>query len=142
MAISEALLQVSEYQGVGYRPLVDYGAWRVAVLRYIDELLPQNIGSMQRHDETDEVFVLLAGRCSLFIGEGDAAGGRSEAADMQPYKLYNVRRGAWHTHTLDQDAHVLIIENRDTHNENSPHCALTETQTAELVRLTGDLWGY
>jgi hypothetical protein len=141
MAINEALLQVSEFFGIGYRPLVDYGAWRVAVLRYIDELEPQNIGRMQRHNETDEVFVLLAGRCILFIGEGGESVERIEAADMQPYKLYNVRRGAWHTHTLDRDAHVLVIENRDTCDDNSPHAPLTAAQTAELVRLTGEIWG-
>jgi hypothetical protein len=135
-------LQVSEYFGVGYRPLVDYGAWRVAVLRYIDELEPQNIGRMQRHNETDEVFVLLAGRCILFLGEGGESVERIEAEDLQPYKLYNVRRGAWHTHTLDRDAHVLIIENRDTCNENSPHTPLTGAQTDELVRLTREIWGF
>ena len=137
-------MQVSEYSGEGYRPLVDYGVWRVAVLRYIDELLPQNITAMQRHDETDEVFVLLAGHCILFIGEGAEGGDaveRIEAADMQQYKLYNVQRGAWHTHTLDRHALVLVIENRDTCDDNSPHCAMTAGQTAELVRLTREVWG-
>lgn len=151
MAISEALLQISEYSGEGYRLLVDYGAWRVAVLRYIDELLPQNIAAMQRHEQTDEVFVLLAGRCILFIGErsegGEAVGTavvpaveRIEAEDMQPFKLYNVRRGAWHTHTLSRAAEVLIVENRDTCDANSPCVALSPEQRAELVRLTGELW--
>ena len=140
MTIDESLLTISDFRGIGYRPLVDYGAWRVAVLRYIDELLPENIASMQRHDETDEVFVLLAGRCILFIGGDGETVERIQAADMQPYQLYNVRRGAWHTHTLDPDAHLLIIENRDTSGANSPLAALTEPQRAELVRLTAALW--
>jgi len=63
-------LEVTQYTGEGYAPLIDYADWRVAVLRYIDELLPQNLATMQRHDETDEVFVLLAGRCILFLGAG------------------------------------------------------------------------
>ncbi len=144
MAIDESLLQISEFFGVGFKPLVDYGAWRVAVLRYIDELLPQNITAMQRHNETDEVFVLLAGRCILFIGEAAGDGQaveRIRAEDLQPFKLYNVRRGAWHTHTINQDAHLLIIENCDTTDANSPHTSLTAAQTAELVRLTRQQWG-
>jgi hypothetical protein len=68
--IDPHLLEISDYTGEGYQPLIVYGAWRVAIPRYIDELLPQNIGKMQRHDNTHEVFVLLSGRCILFVGAG------------------------------------------------------------------------
>lgn len=142
MAIDETLLQIQEYTGVGYRPLVDFGAWRVAVLRFIDELLPHNIRAMQRHDATDEVFVLLQGRCILFIGEGGESGVRTiHAEDMRPQAAYNVRRGAWHTHALSPDAVVLVIENRDTGDANSPLAALTEAQRGELAEMTKQLWG-
>lgn len=134
------LLEISSYTGEGYRPLVDYGQWRVAILRYIDELLPENIGKMQRHDETDEVFVLLSGRCILFLGEGNESVGAIHAQDMQPLKLYNVKRGAWHTHTLDEAATVLIVENRDTSLANSPEIELTADQRRQLIELTHALW--
>ncbi len=136
----ETLLEISDYTGLGYRPLVDYGAWRVALLCYIDELLPERLEAMQRHDETDEVFVLLAGRCLLFLGEGGEAVTEIHAVDMQPLKLYNVRRGAWHTHTLSADASVLIVENRDTATANSPSTALSQAQRRQLVDLTRALW--
>ena len=134
------LLEISDYTGEGYRPLIDYGQWRVAILRYIDELLPENIGKMQRHNETDEVFVLLSGRCILFLGEGDEAVGEIHAQDMQPLKLYNVKRGAWHSHTLDEAATVLIVENRDTTSANSPEVELTADQRQQLIELTRTLW--
>ena len=70
MEIPKTLLEIRSYTGEGYLPLIDFGAWRVAILRYIDELLPERLTHMQRHDETDEVFVLLAGRCILYLGEG------------------------------------------------------------------------
>jgi hypothetical protein len=142
MAIDATLLDVSEYRAEGYRPLVDYGAWRVAVLNYIDELLPENLIRMQRHDQTDEVFVLLAGRCILFIGEGRGeAVGRIQAVDMQPFKLYNVKKKCWHTHTLNRDCMTVIVENCDTNDSNSPFAELSPAQRAEIVRLTGELWG-
>jgi len=141
MAIDEALLEVRAYGGEGYMPLIDYGAWRVAVLRYADELLPQNIDNMQRHDETDEVFVLLEGRCILFIGEGRETVSTIHALDMQPLKLYNVKKGCWHTHTLSQDATVLVVENRDTTLGNSPRVPLNPSQTAKLTDLTRGRWG-
>ncbi|MBN1121205.1 MAG: hypothetical protein JXJ17_09005 [Anaerolineae bacterium] len=134
------LVEISEYTGIGYRPLIDYGAWRVAILRYHPELEPDAIHAMQRHDETDEVFVLLEGRCILFLGEGDGQVEAIHTEDMQPLKLYNVKRGVWHTHTLSADATVLIVENVDTSDANSPVIMLTPEQQAELVRLTHQLW--
>ena len=141
MPINESLLQVAEYTGEGYLPLIDYADWRVAILRYIDELLPQNIARMERHNETDEVFVLLAGRCILFIGEGDEQISEIYGQDMEPLKLYNIKRGRWHTHTLSQDATVLIVENRDTSPANSGEVILDAQQRTRLIELTNLLWG-
>ncbi len=140
MTVSETLLEIREYSGQGYRPLVDYGEWRVAILRYADELLPQNIQEMQRHNETDEVFVLLSGRCILFLGEGDTRVTAVHAQDMQPLKLYNVKKGCWHSHTLSEDATVLIVENRDTTGDNSPQVGLTAAQKETICDLTRRLW--
>ena len=140
MPTPETLLEIRSYSGEGYMPLVDYATWRVAVLNYIDELLPQNLAAMQRHNETDEVFVLLKGRCILFLGEGKDAITRVHAEDMQPLKVYNVKRACWHTHTLSEDAIVLIVENCDTTLENSPHIPLTPAQRQELVSTTQALW--
>jgi len=140
MSISKDMLEVSEYNGEGYKPLVDFDAWRVAVLNYIDELLPERLDSMQRHDETDEVFVLLKGRCILFLGSGDEAVSQLFAEDLLPLKFYNVKKGCWHTHTLSANAAVLIVENRGTTSENSPVVDLSLAQRRELVNLTHQLW--
>lgn len=140
MTIPTSLLEISQYSGQGYQPLVDYGNWRVAILRYIDELEPQNLTKMQRHNETDEVFVLLAGKCILFLGEGDGSITQIYAQDMEPMKLYNVKRSCWHTHTLSKDATVLIVENRDTTMQNSPEIELNPEQRSTLVALTDHCW--
>jgi hypothetical protein len=138
--IDRNLLDIKEYTDVGYLPLIAYGAWRVAILNYIDELLPENIGKMQRHDNTDEIFVLLKGRCILFIGTGTDRVEEIYVEDMQPLKLYNMKRGTWHTHTLDQEAMVLIIENDDTGPDNSPEVDLDTGQRARLILLTQQTW--
>jgi hypothetical protein len=140
MEISEGLLEVREYTGEGYLPVIDYGTWRVAILNYIDELLPENISHMQRHDETDEVFVLLRGRCILFLGAGEESVTSIYAQDMEPLKMYNVKKSAWHTHTLSEGGMVLIIENRDTGEWNSPLCPLDKAQRKQLVDLSQELW--
>ncbi|HEX7598879.1 MAG TPA: hypothetical protein VF518_11735 [Polyangia bacterium] len=141
MAINEGLLEIREYNEIGYRPLVDYGQWRVAALNYIDELLPQNLHAMQRHELTDEVFVLLAGRCILYLGQGEAAVEAIYAQDLEPFKVYNVKRGVWHTHTLNSEARLLVVENCDTSDANSPFIPLNAGQRQRLAQLRDELWG-
>lgn len=138
--ISDKLLEVKEHDKEGYLPLVDYESWRVAVLNFSEDLLPENIKAMQRHNETDEVFVLLAGRCILFIGDGDNEPVDIFAENMESFKIYNVKKSVWHAHTLSLDAKVLIIENRNTTYDNSPFCQLAAAQQKKISDMTLDLW--
>jgi mannose-6-phosphate isomerase-like protein (cupin superfamily) len=133
MPLDDRLLEIHDHAEPGYRPVVDYQAWRVAVLNWCEDLLPENLTRMQRHDETDEVFVLLAGRCVLFLGDGRVDAGCVHAVPMEPGRVYNVRRGVWHTHALSRDASVLVVENRDTTYANSPFCDLDPAQTRQIV---------
>mgnify|MGYP000893395948 FL=1 len=138
--LPETLIEVHDHTEPDYKPLVDYQSWRVALMNYTDDLTPDKINRMQKHTETDEVFVLMAGRCILFLGEGEETVTQVHAVDMEPYKLYNVKRSVWHSHTFSKDARVLIVENRDTVVENSPFVGLSESQCQEVVELTKQLW--
>lgn len=138
--IDERLLEIRSHDGAGYQPLIDYDKWRVAILGYCDELLPERIFTMQRHNETDEVFVLLGGRCILFIGEGKEAIASITAVDMVPRKIYNVKRGVWHSHTLNKEASVLIVENSSTTVQNSPKMLLNDDQRRRIANITHELW--
>ncbi|MFX0016137.1 MAG: hypothetical protein ACFE98_16225, partial [Candidatus Hermodarchaeota archaeon] len=103
---------------------------------------PENIDFMSKHDETDEVFVLLNGKCILFIAEGNKRKITNlYAEDMVPYKIYNVKRGVWHNHTLSDDAMILIVENQDTTESNSPIIKLTKEQKELIKELTVENWG-
>ena len=133
MSIDPSLLEVRACGDEGFHPQVDFGGWRVALLNYIEHLLPENLKDMQRHDETDEVFVLLRGRCVLFLGDGQDEAGTIHAVDMAPLTIYNVKRGTWHNHALSRDASVLVVENRETTAENSPVRPLTDEQRVEIV---------
>ncbi|TCL58787.1 hypothetical protein EDC14_10401 [Hydrogenispora ethanolica] len=140
MSIPEHLLEIREYTGPGYLPVIDFQSWRVAILRHCDDLLPARITKMQRHDQTDEVFLLLQGRCLLFLGDGKATIGEVFAQELEPLKLYNVKRSAWHTHTLSPDAMVLIVENQTTGSANSPEYPLNEPQRQFLVDRSAGLY--
>ncbi|SHK63324.1 hypothetical protein SAMN02745136_02963 [Anaerocolumna jejuensis DSM 15929] len=129
-------IDITSYEGEGYKPVIDYMSWRVAILRYCEELEVPNLKTMQKHNESDEVFVLLAGNCTLFTGGTGEAINNMDGVAMEPMKLYNVKRGVWHTHTLDKEGMVLIVENRDTSDLNSPTLKLE----AEEMEKIGDLY--
>ena len=131
------LIEILEYNGEGYRPLVDFGTWRVAFLRFIDELIPENIHRLERHVETDEVFVLLEGKAILFLGEGEKEIKALHSIVMQPGKCFNVRKNAWHGCVLSRDATILLVENRDTGTENSDYINLDAAQRAYIVSVSG-----
>ena len=76
----------------------------------------------------------------MFLGEGIESVTKVHAVDMELYKLYNVKKGVWHSHTFSKDAKILIVENRDTVLENSPFVGLSESQCREVVELTKELW--
>jgi hypothetical protein len=138
--IDEHLLEIRSYEGAGYQPLIDYDKWRVAILRYCDELLPERISAMQLHNETDEIFVLLEGRCILFQGEGNNTITSITGIDLEPRKIYNVKLGAWHSHTLNNEASVLIVEHRDTTIQNSSKMILNDDQRRQIADITHELW--
>ncbi len=139
--LPDSLLETREHEAPDYKPLIDFQTWRVALMNYTPDLTPDKIYRMQKHTETDEVFVLLAGRCILLLGEGDDAVTNVHAVDMEQHKLYNVKRGAWHSHTFSEDARVLIVENRDTTDSNSPFVGLSAEQQSQVVKMTKGLWG-
>ena len=120
--MNEELLQIKRCQDAGYHPQIYYEGWRVAYLNDTPKFHLENMEDMQRHNTSDEVFVLLKGSCTLYIGDGgDEGPGTVRAVELEPGVIYNVRRGAWHTHATGPDASVLIVENADVSPENSDH---------------------
>jgi hypothetical protein len=129
------LIEIKSYDGEGYKPLIDFGSWRVAILRWEEALLPGNIRSMERHTQTDEVFVLLEGMATLILGGNGALVDCIIPQLMELGKVYNIKQHVWHTVILSQDASILIVENQDTGVENSEYCELSEKQRSDLLEI-------
>jgi len=134
--MEDQLLVIREYQGEGYRPLIDFGAWRVAILRWEPGSRAEEIRSMERHTQTDEVFVLLEGWATLVIGGNQGKVDGIQAKVMASGKLYNVKQNTWHAALLSRDASILIVENCDTGASNSEFYQLTAEQRQVIRGLT------
>lgn len=138
--MDESLLEIRDFRGVGYQPLVDYADWRVAILNYLDNVRPDLNNTMERHLETDEVFVLTRGKGVLLMGGNGAQAEKVQPEVMDIGKIYNVKRDAWHTILLTRDASVLLVENRDTGDQNSEHCTISpelHQQVMEIAKQHG-----
>ena len=132
--MDEQLLDVREFTGEGYRPVIDFGAWRVAILNYINEIHPARIHFLERHNETDEVFVLVKGKAILFIGEGDTDVEEIHSQTLEAGKIYNVKKSVWHSVILSPDGSILIVENQDTRKENSNYISLKTEQRQQILK--------
>ena len=108
---SNEYLEVYEYTGDGYERTMHFESWRVAFLHHEERF--DKITKLERHALTDEVFVLLKGSATLILGE------EQKKEDMQPYKIYNVKKNVWHAIKVSKDAKVLIVENHNTSLENT-----------------------
>ncbi len=123
-------LQTFEWKGEGYQPLVFTQDWQVALLNWEPVIDADNIGEIERHNQSDEVFVLQSGRAVLFtIRDGDM-----QAVDMQAGVLYNVTAASWHNLIASRDASWVIVEKRDTHLND---CEYRQLTTEELLSLKG-----
>ena len=100
-------LSVVRWDGPGYKPMVRYGSWCFAGLNHASKFAPENLSYCERHNRTDEAFVLVAGRATLLVGEDLAP------VEMEPNKIYNVKAGTWHQIQTEPGTRVLIVENDD-----------------------------
>jgi mannose-6-phosphate isomerase-like protein (cupin superfamily) len=105
-------VEVYQWTEQGYRPLVFSDGWMVALLNWEPIMDLEKATEIERHKETDEVFILLRGRAAMYVtttAEG------MQVFDMQPGLIYNVRKSTWHNLIATHDVAFLIVENRDTH---------------------------
>lgn len=123
--MTSSLVEILEHTGEDYHPLIDCNGWRVALLNDAPKFRRETMPYLERHNDTDEVFVLLEGASTLYIGDGDAALGSIETLAMEKKKLYNVKRGVWHNLTAAPGTTLLIVENTDTTEANSDYFPVT-----------------
>jgi len=107
------MIEILDYEGEGYAPVMTYAGWRVAVINFRESLTLENFHSMEKHTETDEVFIPITGESTLFIGED------RKAFPLEIGKIYNVKRAVWHHICMSPDAKVAVVEQDSTCKDNT-----------------------
>ncbi|MCA8949680.1 MAG: cupin domain-containing protein [Planctomycetes bacterium] len=68
-----------------------------------------------KHDDTDDFFLVLKGRITIRMRDGDVT--------LGPGELFVVPRGVEHCPVAEEEAHVLLIEPTNTPNTGDPETA-------------------
>jgi len=113
----------------GYKPFVYFNDWQTAILNWEPLFDPQNLGVIEQHKHTDEVFVLLTGKAILFT---ITPLGEITTHDMVPGAIYNVKQGVWHNLISTKSAKWIIVESRDTDKTDTSTRQLLETEKEEI----------
>ena len=68
-----------------------------------------------KHDNTDDFFLVLAGRLTIRMREGDVT--------LGPGEVFVVPQGVEHCPYAEEEAHILLIEPTGTPNTGNPETA-------------------
>ena len=112
-------LQIIETKEPGFHLAVIFESWKVSIFNSSELWIEENITCLQKHEYSDEAFVLLEGECTLIISEKENLES-VYGVKMERGKVYNILKGVWHTHVLEKDTKIIVIENSNTVPENSP----------------------
>lgn len=131
--LPQELVGVAQHFGPGFAPVMDFSGWRVAVSRHNPANRPADFSKVQRHNETNEVFILTQGQAQMVVLEGDLPPTRPHVFQLEPNVVYNVQQGVWHAGFLSEDAHIVIFERTDTGAHNSDVFTLDEATIQEIL---------
>ena len=79
------------------------------------------VNVMKKHNNTDEIFVLLCGRAVMLTIEND----EFKETVLKTERAYNVAKGTWHYLAVSEDAKVFVAENADTNADTSEELILS-----------------
>lgn len=126
-------IQEYTYEGKGLTRVFENEKWMVGIKNWKPENDITGITCLERHNITDELFVLLSGRCTLLYANETEEGLKIEKVEMEPMKVYNIPTGLWHNTVTEPGVKLILIEDSACSGANSDVLDLTPAQL-ETVR--------
>ncbi len=123
-------LQVLPWNEEGYAPLVFSQGWQTAILNWEPGADVEAVYRVERHNLTDEVFILWRGSGALVIAEPEGL----RVVDAEPGVIYNVTISTWHTVIGTRDSSWIIVENKDTHLGDTIYRDMTGDELKSFMR--------
>lgn len=124
-----------EFNGEGMQRVFENEKWTVGIKNWKPANDVTGIDCLERHNKTDELFVLVEGSCTLVYASETEGGLEFGAVKMEKDKVYNIPATLWHNTITCKDTKMILIEDSNTSMENSDILNLTEAQIAEMRSL-------
>lgn len=125
-------IQQYSYTDNGLTRVFENQKWMVGIKNWKPENDLAGIDCLERHNETDELFILLAGSCTLLFAnevDGHLTIGK---VDMEPLKVYNIPATLWHNTVTRKDTKLALIEDSATGAANSDVRMLSGAQIEQI----------
>jgi ureidoglycolate hydrolase len=113
------LVETGESFEQKFTPVLSFFGWRIAMLRHSKSTDRYFFHQVERHNQTNEVFILTAGKANLIVCENGDEPGEPYVFEMKLNVAYNILPSVWHHVLMSEDAHIIIFEKADTTRENS-----------------------
>ncbi len=104
--------------------MLDFHGWKVAILRYFEVVAPEKFYRVERHWNTNEVFILTAGQADLIVLDGEEKPGKPYVLPMELNVAYNIQQSIWHHVVMSPDAHIFLFERSETSLETTDYAEL------------------
>ncbi len=109
-----------EFTGEGMHRVYENEKWTVGIKNWKPANDITGISNVERHNTTDEMFVLVEGTCTLVYGNEDASGNLSfEAVPMERGRLYVIPKHLWHNTITVKETKMFLIEDSNCSGDNS-----------------------
>ena len=129
-------IQSWEFGADGLKRVYENSKWMVGIKNWKPANDIANIDCLERHNETDELFILLSGSCLLLSANEKAGGGLDiQATRMESGKVYNIPRTLWHNTVTSKDVKLILVEDSATGSANSDVVQLDAGQIATARKL-------
>ena len=124
-----------EFNGEGMTRVFENEKWMVGIKNWKPANDITNTNCLERHNKTDELFILIAGKCVLLYANEVDGELVIEAETMEPMKVYNIPATLWHNTVTNKDTKLILVEDSSTSMENSNILDLTQDQIARVKEI-------
>lgn len=111
------MIIISSNTDSGFCPVVRNSQFLCAFITPSPMYAPGKIAEMKRHNDTDEVFVLLSGKAVLLTR--DNINEECQVTHLLPGTTYTVKAGTWHYLALSPDGKIFVTESGSINPSNT-----------------------
>jgi hypothetical protein len=121
-------IYLKQHDGEGLARVYENNAWMVGLKNYKPANDAALFTEIERHRQSDELFLLLAGSCVLLSAFEEKGSLRFEAHAMKTGALYVIPSSLWHTTITKPGSKLALVEDPGTGAANSDVRSLSAVQ--------------